>query len=189
MSLQVRSSMYVASIFSILCVSLEKYASSINQTVYFISGHLRRHKLIHLNEKAFICDICGKRFNLFINLNAHIRRHIGIRPFVCEICKASFMDRTRLKLHLRSHTGEKPFPCTVCEKKFADRYYLKVHMRLHVSSIFSLKSQKPVFLDTFITFFLTNYFRRVKSHFNVTTVTNHFRNRAAYPYIRGRTAS
>lgn len=123
--------MYVKSIL------LGKTATDINQMGYFVfvSGHLKRHKLIHMNEKLFMCDTCGKRFNLFINLNAHIRRHeVGIRPFVCEICKASFMDRTRLKLHMRSHTGEKPFACTVCEKKFADRYYLKVHMRLHVSN-------------------------------------------------------
>lgn len=44
------------------------------------TGHLRRHKLIHDNEKSFVCHVCGKAFNLFINLNAHIKRHIG---FVC----------------------------------------------------------------------------------------------------------
>lgn len=76
--------------------------------------------------------MCGKGFNLFINLNAHLRRHIGYKPHSCDVCKASFMDRTRLRLHMRTHTGERPFECTVCDKKFADRYYLKVHTRLHV---------------------------------------------------------
>lgn len=62
----------------------------------FFSGHLKRHKLIHLNEKSFVCHICGKAFNLVINMNAHIRRHIGfvslsIRDLNFEFCYLFFL--------------------------------------------------------------------------------------------------
>lgn len=92
---------------AIFCCKCVWMHSTIHNTLF--AGHLRRHKLIHLNEKSFICDQCGKGFNLFINLNAHIRRHIGFKPHICDICKASFLDKTRLKMHMRTHTGERPF--------------------------------------------------------------------------------
>lgn len=86
-------------------IPINKLNTVSNAHIVFL-GHLRRHMLIHLNEKSFICHICGKGFNLFINLNAHLRRHAGYKPHECDVCKATFIDKTRLRLHMRTHTGE-----------------------------------------------------------------------------------
>ncbi|TDL22386.1 hypothetical protein BD410DRAFT_788656 [Rickenella mellea] len=40
---------------------------------------LRKHLLVHTGEKAFACDICGRRFGVASNLNRHTRR-CALRP-------------------------------------------------------------------------------------------------------------
>ncbi|KAL5534852.1 hypothetical protein ACEPAG_1317 [Sanghuangporus baumii] len=38
---------------------------------------LRKHLLVHTGEKAFVCNICGRRFGVASNLNRHTRRCIN----------------------------------------------------------------------------------------------------------------
>lgn len=119
-----------------------------NATCLF-AGHLRRHKRIHLNEKSFVCHICGKGFNICNYLTIHMKRHTGEKPYNCEVCHKNFINSSKLKRHFRMHTGERPYSCNVCNKSFAQREYLNTHMRIHVSQSKVLKEEMKsyCFLD------------------------------------------
>lgn len=68
-------------------------------------------------EKA--CDICGKVFFHSGNLRKHMILHSGQRPYSCDECGRTFALSQHLKSHLRLvHSDEKNFQCSICGKLF-----------------------------------------------------------------------
>lgn len=56
------------------------------------------------------------------------------KAFVCDICRRRFRRQEHLKRHHRSlHTGDKPFECNECGKKFSRSDNLTQHQRTHGS--------------------------------------------------------
>lgn len=56
------------------------------------------------------------------------------KAFVCDICRRRFRRQEHLKRHHRSlHTGDKPFECGECGKKFSRSDNLTQHQRTHGS--------------------------------------------------------
>jgi len=56
------------------------------------------------------------------------------KAFVCEICNRRFRRQEHLKRHYRSlHTEDKPFECHECGKKFSRSDNLAQHARTHGS--------------------------------------------------------
>lgn len=56
------------------------------------------------------------------------------KAFVCNICRRRFRRQEHLKRHHRSlHTGDKPFECNECGKKFSRSDNLTQHQRTHGS--------------------------------------------------------
>ena len=47
---------------------------------------LKKHLLIHTEEKSYQCPQCGKTFATESYLNSHMTRHTGVRPHSCELC-------------------------------------------------------------------------------------------------------
>nr|XP_023997862.1 zinc finger protein 652-like [Salvelinus alpinus] len=85
-----------------------------------MSIHSDRHK-------QFMCQWCGKDFNMKQYFDEHMKTHTGEKPYICEICGKSFTSRPNMKRHRRTHTGEKPYPCEVCGQRFRFSNMLKAH--------------------------------------------------------------
>ncbi|NXX55037.1 ZN652 protein, partial [Scopus umbretta] len=92
-----------------------------------IWGNLRSHMSIHIGHKQFMCQWCGKDFNMKQYFDEHMKTHTGEKPYICEICGKSFTSRPNMKRHRRTHTGEKPYPCDVCGQRFRFSNMLKAH--------------------------------------------------------------
>ena len=66
---------------------------------------------IHLGQKNFPCEICGKLFNRATNLHQHKRIHDGIKQFQCIYCNSSYGEKRNLMNHIgKNHPG--------CELRF-----------------------------------------------------------------------
>lgn len=94
------------------------------------SCYLKNHIDTHYSKK-YICNYCGRGFNLLFNLREHIYDHTGERPYVCEVCGKTFKRSTLKRNHMRQHTGEKPYKCGIdlCERAFAYSTDLRRHKR------------------------------------------------------------
>ena len=116
--------------YSILtCLGFKKFKNG-----YF----LKRHMLIHTNERNFMCEICGKckNVNMYLNypidytcviilvflvmsaLTQHQTTHTSLKPYVCEICSKSYKRISGLIAHRNIHTKKKVYSCATCCKTF-----------------------------------------------------------------------
>ncbi|CAJ1099226.1 serine/threonine-protein kinase DCLK1-like [Octopus vulgaris] len=89
------------------------------------------HKRIHIGEKAYHCDICGKSFSSCVHLSTHKYIHTGERPYHCDICGKSFSQSNDLKKHKPIHTGERKYHCDICGKPFIQQSAVSIHKRIH----------------------------------------------------------
>lgn len=67
-----------------------------------------RHMNLHNRSKEYVCDDCGKVFNVFYYLRKHIA-NVHSRAFTCELCSKSFTKPHKLSNHMaRCHTLKQP---------------------------------------------------------------------------------
>lgn len=120
-------------------VKNRKFECEICHKRFIGKNDLRKHFLIHTNEKPYACNECGQNFRQVISLKNHIacKHSPGLQSkniYVCDYCKKAFPIKERLKLHLRTHTGDRPYQCDYCKKTFARGGQLIQHMRTHTGS-------------------------------------------------------
>ncbi|KAF3703623.1 Zinc finger protein 652-A [Channa argus] len=118
---------------------------------------LRSHMSIHIGHKQFMCQWCGKDFNMKQYFDEHMKTHTafyvlsaaGEKPYICEICGKSFTSRPNMKRHRRTHTGEKPYPCEVCGQRFRFSNMLKAHREkcFRISNPMVTDGSDPLSLD------------------------------------------
>ncbi|XP_045446039.1 zinc finger protein 628-like [Melitaea cinxia] len=106
--------------------------------------HVREELVKHLNEEhtieeaAYRCQECGRRFFWASGLRAHARAHAGRAgrsALACPWpgCARVFRQPCRLREHARAHTGDKPYPCRYpnCGWSFRTASKLLRHARRH----------------------------------------------------------
>lgn len=90
-------------------------------------------KTLHLpvEPRPNCCDICGRYFSRYDNLERHRRTHLNQKLFDCEDCGKSFSQKSHLKEHSTVHTGDHPYKCNVCGYAFSRKGNLSRHMKTH----------------------------------------------------------
>ena len=56
---------------------------------------------------VFVCNDCGRGFNIKANLVNRPCMHTAEKPFACNVCSKRFSQNGQLSRHYRIHTIEK----------------------------------------------------------------------------------
>ncbi|XP_059369130.1 uncharacterized protein LOC132107016 [Carassius carassius] len=57
----------------------------------------------NISKRVYYCPVCRKRFGAPSELKRHCLIHTNQRPFQCSICCRAFRERSHLKVHIRTH--------------------------------------------------------------------------------------
>ena len=61
---------------------------------------LKKHLIVHNQEKKFECEICNVKFKRKHDMNVHLKKHLLVTDqFKCNICDMSFSKSFNLKRH------------------------------------------------------------------------------------------
>ncbi|XP_067928202.1 zinc finger protein 236-like [Watersipora subatra] len=77
----------------------------------------------------YTCQLCGKVFPKWSQLQRHMKTHNDDQPYKCLQCDAGFNVQENLILHESTH--RMPPVCPECGKKFSRVASLKAHIMLH----------------------------------------------------------
>jgi uncharacterized Zn-finger protein len=98
-------------------------------------GCVKKHMMeVHLNEKRFICDICGATFRKRSEISFHVAKHIPNElreKFKCDECDRVFMTKHGCEQHKNNkHFGKgRNWHCG-CGKVFTTKGYLSQHKKI-----------------------------------------------------------
>ncbi|XP_045781718.1 zinc finger protein 287-like isoform X5 [Maniola jurtina] len=78
-----------------------------------------------LSKDEHCCQICGKRYEMFLSLHKHMNDHY--EHFICETCGKAFVTMQRMLNHSRTHErGD--FPCKRCGEILTSYASLYAHI-------------------------------------------------------------
>ena len=83
---------------------------------------------------AYKCNQCDKFFAYKSYLKRHQMIHSDEKPYKCEQCDRRFARKCYLRSHQHTHTDVKLYECRQCNKYFAQKRYLVSHQYLHGGS-------------------------------------------------------
>lgn len=93
--------------------------------------YYKKHLATHNQDPPYMCEFCGKKFNVQGHFARHRLTHFYNLPYKCGLCPYKGRFRESLKMHMRTHTGEKPYQCSQCPSRFINKSNLNKHMLTH----------------------------------------------------------
>ena len=106
---------------------------------------LKRHRLKHKEEKAFLCKHCSKYFS-DSNLQSH---HTEDRPVSCDKCETLFKTKAEVQAHQIVHIQVKLFKfrhCKLTSKRLSELKILRgIKEFILVKNVHSLLSKLVIF--------------------------------------------
>jgi len=95
-------------------------------------ARLKKHRIIHSEERKFPCMVCGKSFKVRNYLKTHTKQvHNGEKPFFCVECGKSFANPEHRLVHT---VRADKLPCHTCGKQFLHKKNLNKHLIIHGDS-------------------------------------------------------
>ncbi len=70
-----------------------------------VNVNVSQSKNFNGNESVYDCPVCHKRFGAPSKLKRHCLIHTNQRPFQCSTCCRAFRECSHLKVHIRTHTN------------------------------------------------------------------------------------
>ncbi|XP_063539169.1 protein suppressor of hairy wing-like [Cydia strobilella] len=109
------------------------YKCAICNQSYIQRSQLQRHLVKHTGN---MCGKCGGTFSSKAGLIIHQREHLGLDKLLCpyDACsysKKEFSSEASLTNHVKTHLDEKPFQCAVCKKRFHNEINQRRHVMTH----------------------------------------------------------
>ncbi len=99
--------------------------------VFLYVKQFNRHVRTH-DTKKVQCQYCAKLLSNTSTLTDHIAQiHMTEKKFNCDVCGKGFIKKYSLDCHLMMHSGDRPFQCSLCPKGFVTNWQLQHHLKTH----------------------------------------------------------
>lgn len=91
----------------------------------------KQHMKSHIG-KAFTCSDCSRSFCTAEKLESHvILVHVVEKKFECEICGRRFSENYTLTRHMKVHSDTKEYTCHICGNGYKWKHVLYNHLKIH----------------------------------------------------------
>ena len=91
---------------------------------------MKRHLVVHKEERSYQCEHCPSMFKLKQSLMRHttIFHDPTWKGFKCSFCGKQFRDVSSGKMHEAKHIENKRYQCSDCGLSYSDKQSLKSHI-------------------------------------------------------------
>lgn len=118
--------------------------------------YLKRHEIMHSNQKPFKCNYCDKAFKLRAHLTNHMRGNTHTDDQKRIYRKALGLSERK---QMKTDTTKTVHKCTICNREFRQKRYLDTHLiNVHIVHTAMLRN---------IWLFNMKKLIRMKDHLNV----------------------
>jgi hypothetical protein len=121
------------------CTFCDKNFSSVDS----LTAHVKNNHSEKLNQKIFLCKLCGAKFFHEHKLRVHLKTFVCLQAYHCDYCGKKFDKKRGLKDHIKVHAIYK-VECTICNAMVKLSSW-RIHTRLkHLKKEAKAKSRKSV---------------------------------------------
>lgn len=105
---------------------------------------MKGHEKLHVNARAYVCNLCGKGYNTKKDLNVHSKskahnaqykpiknKKYECKTYRCQQCVPSILFLSAAERALHRNAMHKTFECDVCKNTFITLESLESHKALH----------------------------------------------------------